>query len=203
VAVAIFAVFAIALAFAALAAAFVALAAFVTWAAFVAAAGLAFAAALATSAFVALAAAFIALAAFVTFVALATATALVADQMTASVFKDEAVRATRDGNRLAVTTPEFIARRTRGRRSRNAHSTAHFIAPRTVRRRNDTAVTAVEHIAGRTFGTVLVEAGATATGSSNSSDATGPGHRASSAEHEKSDGENCRQALPHEKSLLL
>jgi hypothetical protein len=184
--------------------------------AFIAATALVFAAALAFAAlataaalvttFAAALAAFIAAAlAFAVFAAATiTATAaLVTYQVAASVFKDEAVRTTGNWDRLAVTTPEFVSGRTRRGWGGNTDSTAHFIAPWAVRRWNHTAVSTLENISGRTFRTVLVEAGATATGSPNSSDTAGPCNRAAHAEHEKSNGENCRQALPHEKSLVL
>jgi hypothetical protein len=86
----------------------------------------------------------------------------VAYEMAASVFEDEAVRALGHGDRDAVATPEFIARKAGGGRSGYAHATTHFIASWAMGGRNHTAVSTVEHIAGWAFGTVLVEAGAAA-----------------------------------------
>jgi hypothetical protein len=179
---------------------------FAVVAAFVAATFAAALTALATAAFTAAALTALATAAFVAalttaFVAATfTAATLVTDRMTASSFEDEAVWAFRNRDRDAVATLEFIPSRAFWWWSGNAYATADFIAVRAMRWWNHSAVTPVEHVAGRAFGTVLVEACAAATGPS---DATGPSHRASGSEHEKPYGENCDQALPHEKSLVL
>lgn len=167
-----------------------------TFAAALAAALTALAAAAFVATLTALAAAFVAAA----FTATLAATTLVTDWMTASSFEDEAVRAFRNRDRDAVTTLEFIPSRAFRWWSGDAYATAHFVAMGAMWGRNHSAVTSVEHIAGWAFGTVLVEACAAATDPPH---AAGPGHRATGAEHEKSDGEKCRQALPHEKSLVL
>ncbi|MFZ1155505.1 MAG: hypothetical protein WAN93_11430, partial [Solirubrobacteraceae bacterium] len=168
-------------------------------AAFIAAALVAaFAATVFTAA--ALAAFVAALAAAFVAAAFTAATALVTYEMAGSIFEDEA-RGTM-GNRdfLAVTALEFVSGRTRGRRCGNTNATNHFVAPRAMWRWNHTTVTTLEHVAGWALRTVLVEAGAAAR---LRSDAACPRKRAAGAEHEKSDGENCGQALPHEKSLVL
>jgi hypothetical protein len=59
----------------------------------------------------------------------------------------------------------------------------------------------LEHIAGRAFRTILVEARAAATAFAVA--AARQCQRAAGAEHEKSDREECREALLHVKSLVL
>jgi hypothetical protein len=146
----------------------------------------------------ALATAFVA--ATFTATAVTATAAFVTYDMAASVFEDEATRATGNRDGLAVTTPEFVSGRTSGGRRGNTDATAHFVAPRTMRGWDDTAVTTVKHVARWALRTILMEAGAT---TGVPSDAAGPCHRTTGAEHEKSNGEKCRQALPHERSLVL
>lgn len=61
------------------------------------------------------------------------------------------------------------------------------------------AVATLGHIAGRAFGAVLMEAGTAA--SVFAVAAAGKRHRATRAEHEKADGEKCRETWLHRESL--
>ena len=164
-----------------------------TLAAFITAAWTTLAAAFITAAFIA------ALAAFVT--TLAATLAAFADEVTTAFFEHKALRAAGNRDRNAITTLQFIPGRARRRRSGDTFAAAHFIAMWAMWWGDRNAVAALQHIAGRAFGTVLMEAGAAT--SVFAVAATGQSQRATRAEDEKPNCEKCRQALPHEESLVL
>jgi hypothetical protein len=173
-------------------------------AAFIAAALATFRAATKAAAETTLAALTATLAAFVAatlaaFIAAAALTAVAADEVTASVFEDEAARTAREGDRLAVATLQFIPGWACGGWRGHARVAADFIAAWAMRRWNRIAVATLRHIASGAFGAVLVEAGTAA--SIFAVAAAGKRHRATRAEHEKADGEKCRETWLHRESL--